>query len=109
VDTELETICGPSNGHHKLTADAAQCAEPNLIGCTQITGNFDIDGVELVAPLPQAFEAVRSHRRRLRPDHRPAGRELIAMTRWPARPLQQPFLRLRLCGFAERISGAQAY
>jgi molybdate transport system substrate-binding protein len=34
----------------------AQCAEPGLLGCTQITEILFIDGVELVAPLPQAFE-----------------------------------------------------
>ncbi len=56
LDTELADRLRPfPNGATAMTA-MAQCAEPGLIGCTQITEILYIDGVELVAPLPEAFE-----------------------------------------------------
>lgn len=56
LDTELADRLRPfPNGASAMKA-MAQCAEPGLLGCTQITEILFIDGVELVAPLPQAFE-----------------------------------------------------
>ena len=56
LDTELADRLRPfPNGATAMKA-MAQCAEPGLLGCTQITEILYIDGVELVAPLPQAFE-----------------------------------------------------
>lgn len=56
LDTELTDRLRPfPNGATAMKA-MAQCAEPGLLGCTQITEILYIDGVDMVAPLPQAFE-----------------------------------------------------
>ena len=61
LDAKLADKLRPyPNGAAAMGAMAA-CDEPGLIGCTQITEILYIDGVELVAPLPVAFELATTY------------------------------------------------
>jgi molybdate transport system substrate-binding protein len=56
IDTEVASRLRPfPNGATAMAAMAAT-SEPGLIGCTQVTEIRYTPGVQLVAPLPEAFE-----------------------------------------------------
>jgi molybdate transport system substrate-binding protein len=56
IDTEVASRLRPfPNGATAMAAMAAT-SEPGLIGCTQVTEILYTPGVQLVAPLPMAFE-----------------------------------------------------
>jgi molybdate transport system substrate-binding protein len=56
LDTELASRLRPHpNGAAAMKA-MAECGEPGLLGCTQVTEILFTPGVELVATLPKAFE-----------------------------------------------------
>ena len=56
IDAELAARLRPFPNGATAMREMAQCPQAGLIGCTQITEIIYTPGIELVAPLPKAFE-----------------------------------------------------
>lgn len=74
----------------------AECAEPGLLGCTQVTEILFTPGVELVAALPQAFELATVYTAAVctASEQPQAAAELIALLASPGQAATR-----RACGF----------
>ena len=56
IDTAVADRLRPFPNGATAMGEMARCADPGVIGCTQVTEILYTPGVQLVAPLPQAFE-----------------------------------------------------
>jgi molybdate transport system substrate-binding protein len=56
IDSEVAPKLRPYPNGATAMAEMAKCAEPGLIGCTQVTEILYTSGVDLVAVLPKEFE-----------------------------------------------------
>lgn len=56
VDGELAARLRPFPNGATAMREMAACADPGVLGCTQVTEILYTPGVQLVAPLPQEFE-----------------------------------------------------
>lgn len=56
IDNEVSNKLRPYPNGATAMAEMAKCAEPGLIGCTQVTEILYTEGVSLVAVLPKEFE-----------------------------------------------------
>lgn len=56
IETTVADRLRPFPNGATAMGEMAQCADPGVIGCTQVTEILYTPGVQLAAPLPQAFE-----------------------------------------------------